>query len=354
MANLRERPGRSALLLLALVACDPYERFGRGSESYGPVDPINFPPANLGFRGDRTRAGLGSFTAAGAFVAGMPAAYFAYALPPAPPMGDPLAVVGLGASTAFAFDQKCQAPPNYAWDPVHMQTDEVRLDQQGNVFTALPRANYVAGMVATSAYAPVVRRVPVSAPDLPCQKLKNADAVMKAGLNAAPDGALMAWLVIDPAAAVFAPGKSAANDPGIGLQSWGWYNGYLLAYLDGGELPYGGEIVSDAMGTRIVTRVRTQKLYYPRSMVTTTVMRPDGTMMTTATPGRIGAGYDVLQARRGQPGYSPLCQVLTYDAGAPMDVAALPHDASAIEAMFPAQTLLPANPPYVYCLQMTP
>jgi hypothetical protein len=353
MANLRERPGTVSLLLV-LFACDPYQRFGKGNESYGPVDPVNFPPANLGERGDRTRAGLGSFTAAGAFVAGQPTFYFPYALPPAAPTSDPLAVSGLSASTAFAFDQSCQAPANYAWDPVHMQTDEVRQDQQGNIFTALPTATYVVGRPPSSTYVPLVWRIPVSASGQPCQKLKSAEAVMNAGLNTSADGALLAWLIIDPAAAVFAPGKSAATDPGLGLQKWGWYNGYLLAYLDGGELPYGGEIVSDATGTRIVTLAHTQKLYYPRSMVTTTRTGPDGTMMTTAAPGRMGAGYDVLEARRGEPGYSPLCEVLTYDAGAPTDQAALPRDAQTIASMFPGETLLPANPPYVYCLQVTP
>jgi len=353
MARPRARPGRVAILLLAL-ACDPYQRFGKGNESYGPVDPVNFPPANLGARGDRTRAGQGSFTASAAFAGGQPAAYFAYPLPPAGPMSDPLAVAGLGASPAFAFDQKCQAPPNYNWDdPVHMQADEVRQDQQGSIFTALPRATYVAGMAATSTYAPVVQRIPVSAAGQPCQRLKSADAVMKAGLNMAPDGALLAWLIIDPAAAVFPPGKSAANDPGIGLQSWGWYNGYLLAYLDGGEFPYGGEIVTDPSGTHVVTRLRTQKLYYPRSLVMMTRPLPDGTMMTTAAPGAIGAGYDVLQARRGEPAYSPLCEVLTYDAGATTAPSALPHSAQAIQTML-GSTLLPATPPYVYCLQVTP
>src|SRR4051794_17763669 len=107
MARPRERPGRTAILLLAL-ACDPYQRFGQGNESYGPVDPINFPPANLGARGDRPRAGQGSFTAVQAFVEGNPTAYFAYPLPPAALLGDPLAAAGVGASPAFAFDQKCQ------------------------------------------------------------------------------------------------------------------------------------------------------------------------------------------------------------------------------------------------------
>jgi hypothetical protein len=354
MATPRARPHRIATLLIALAGCDPYQRFGQGDGSLGPVDPVNFPPANLGARGDRTRAGAGSFTAVKAFVGGQDTAYFAYPLPPAAPMSDPLAVASLGAAPAYAFDQKCQAPPNYAWDPPHMQTDEVRLDQQGAIFTALPRATYAAGVPAMSTYSPVVQRIPVSAPGQPCQKLKSAEMVTKAGLGGMPDGHLLAWLIIDPAAPVYAPGKSAANDPGIGLQSWGWYNRYLLAYLDGGEIPFGDETVMDAMGMRTVSRVKAQKLYYPRSMVTMTKANPDGTMTTTMAPGKLGAGYDVLQARRGQPGYSPLCQVLTYDAGAPLDAAVLPRDAAIIEMTFPPEVLLPASPPYVYCLQVSP
>jgi hypothetical protein len=87
-------------------------------------------------------------------------------------------------------------------------------------------------------------------------------------------------------------------------------------------------------------------------MVTTTRPGPDGMPMTTMSPGRLGAGYDVLQARRDDLAYSPLCQVLTYDTTTPMDPAALPKDAAAIEATFPKESLLPASPPFVYCLQV--
>jgi hypothetical protein len=111
----------------------------------------------------------------------------------------------------------------------------------------------------------------------------------------------------------------------------------------------------DAMGMmRTVSRLKPQKLYYPRSMIATTRMLPDGTMMTTAAPGRLGAGYDVLQAQRGQPGYSPLCQVMTFDAGATLEASVLPRDVSIIETIYPPATLQPASPPYVYCLQVSP
>src|SRR2546430_1708565 len=104
MAKPRARPHRIAICLLALAACDPYQRSGAGDASYGPADPATFPPANLGTHGDRTRAGQGPFTATPAFIAGQPAAYFAYPLPAATPMSDPLAVAGLGAPPAYAFD----------------------------------------------------------------------------------------------------------------------------------------------------------------------------------------------------------------------------------------------------------
>jgi hypothetical protein len=207
-------PAPDGDLLLAITSCDPYQRFGQGDDSYGPsIRSTSRPPTWAPAAIARAPARAASPPRA-AFVAGQRGRLLRYPLPPpATPMSDPLAVAGLGAPPAFAFEQKCQAPTNYAWDPAHMQTDEVRLDQQGAVFTALPRATYVAGMTATSTYAPVVQRVPVSAPDQPCQKLKSAEAIQKVGLNAMPDGHLLAWLIIDPAAPVFPVGKTAANHP---------------------------------------------------------------------------------------------------------------------------------------------
>ena len=351
------------LLLLAITAasCDQYQRFGQSSsDSLGPVDPVTFPPANLGTRGDRMKAGSGTFTQIKAWSADgeVPnAPYFAYPVPAAMLMADPLAAKGLGAAPAYVFDaSKCPAPAGYDWTK-RLRDDEMPLDQQGNVFTALPKATYTAGVAATSSYVPVVQQVPASATGRPCQALKSEEMLKGAGLKPKADGKLLAFLIIDPAAAVN-PGVGGFD--GFGLQRWGWYNRYIVAYLDGGELPLSDDL----------TKVVPQRLYYPRSMVVR--KGPDG--MPLAAAGRIGAGYDVLQAQRGQPGYSPICQVFTYDLGmtpaAPKDEVLptdfmgprLPTSAAAIEMMFgtvempvdPMRPLRPATPPFIYCLQVAP
>jgi hypothetical protein len=337
LATPSDRARRLAMILIcaaAAVCCDPYQRFGKDDDSLGPVDPASFPPANLGTRGDRTRSGSGTFTQVGAFAGGLPAAYFAYPVPGA--LADPLTLKGQSTPVAFTFAGGCQAPAGYVFD---QRRDEVHLDRQDSIFTALPQATYAPGLPASSAYVPLVMRAPVNAAGQPCQKLKSETALARANLAAAPDGALLAWLIIDPAAAVYPVGKPATH-PGLGLQSWGWFNRYLLAYLDGGEVP-----VSEG-------RIVPQKLYYPRSLVTVTAPGPDGMSMMTTSPGRIGAGYDVLEARRGEPGYSPLCQVFTYDLMVPTDTAALPRDAHTIQTMFAPETLQPASPAFVYCLQV--
>ena len=47
----------------------------------------------------------------------------------------------------------------------------------------------------------------------------------------------MAWLIIDPAAAVYKFTDDPQRLRGLELQKWGWFNRYLLAYLDGGYIP---------------------------------------------------------------------------------------------------------------------
>src|SRR5205814_4350462 len=92
---------------------------------------------------------------------------------------------------------------------------------------------------------------------------------------------------------------------------------------------------------KTVKQMVTEKLYIPRSPVVVDMMMTDG-----AT----GQGYDVLSAARGMPGFSPVCEVVTYDAKMPMPSEMLPKETAMIEAMFgPIQ---PATPHYVYCLQV--
>jgi hypothetical protein len=101
---------------------------------------------------------------------------------------------------------------------------------------------------------------------------------------------------------------------------------------------------------RKVRRLGTQRLFHPRSLV----IEMGPTMMPVMAPGRIGAGYDVLESKRGDARYSPLCAVFTYDAGMPLRPEELPKDAATIEAMFNTQAapLRPGTPPLVYCLQV--
>jgi len=104
-----------------------------------------------------------------------------------------------------------------------------------------------------------------------------------------------------------------------------------------------------------VVRMVPQKLYVPRGMVT--VM--DAMMMPMAVPARRGDGYDVLTAARGMPGYSPICEVVTYTIptavpmAPPPSVDTLPKDAAVIENdMALKATFMSGTPRYVYCLQV--
>jgi hypothetical protein len=342
--------------LLACAACNPYQRFGKDDDALGPVDPVSFPPANLGTTGNRMQPGVGYFTETAAFVAGAAVGYFPYALPaPSPATADLLRLredgqpyaSKLASPTAYLFDPGCVAPASYQYN---LKTDEVRYDVQGTIFTALPSATYTAGVAVSSRYTPLVAVARARIPGVPCQKLKS-DAALTTALGKAPDpdGTYQAALIIDAAAGVYAfddPDGKRLPD-GLGLQSWGWYRRYLLAYLDGGPIPTAESEVNDGTMAmpklKKVVRMVPQKLYIPRSMV----ISGTGTMAAGAR----GAGYDVLAAKRGEPGYSPLCEVTTYDAGMPLAPDALPRDAKTIEVSFGA-TLQPAATRYVFCLQV--
>jgi hypothetical protein len=342
------------LVLVACTGCNPYERFAKDDDGLGPVDPVNFPPANLGTGGNRKQPGIGAFTAIGGYAGGMPVEYFNYPFP-TPLADDPLRLEEDGmpvnpAATptvySFGAGYQCTPPPGYTPDP---RLDEVPRNVQGNIFTAVPTASYTPERGPRSTYIPVLSEAVVTGPSLECQKPKSKDALTAAlGMLPPRDGKYLAWLVIDPAAAVYPVGKSADDDSGVSLQGWGWYNRYLLAYLDGGEIPTEEMTVmeGDPVMTIKVREMVPQKIYYPRSMVMNA--------MGMAAAGRLGAGYDVLSAKRGTPGYSPVCAVYTYDAGMPLARADLPKDEATIMAMFNsmAAPIRPAATPYIFCLQV--
>jgi hypothetical protein len=339
----------------ALAACDPYGSYDDPDEGLGPVDPVTFPAGNLGVGGDRKRPGRGVFTETVAFVGGETIGYFGY---PAPAASDPLRVkedsnLLARVQTAYVFDPGCAPPSGYSFD---RQRDEVHYDEQGNIFTALPSATYTEGAASSSSYIPVVAEARMSSAGFPCQQLKSTKQFEDKNI-ALPetDGKFLAWMIIDPAAVVDPrdPAMIMMNSRGVGLQRWGWYNRFLLAYLDGGSIPVGPEIdVNDGTPPvpHKVVRMVTQRLLVPRQVV-----RMAGAAMSA---GQVGAGYDVFDARLGQPGYSPLCEVWTYDTSPgmgmpPLLVSELPRDAGMIMTLFgPTLMQAPAASRYVYCLQV--
>jgi hypothetical protein len=233
---------------------------------------------------------------------------------------------------ASAPQPHCVPPPNYQYD---QQRDDVRLDEQGNLFTALPTNNYV----------PVVAQVSVISNGESCQSIKSTDALVTstqvkvatmpppsgAGSSAQPtgipDGKYLAWAIVDPAADVY------PMDPatGLGPQKYGWYQHYLVVYLDGGYLP----TTTSANGPEMVT----QTLFVP-SRVPGMDKMGQPTILDNADP---GSGYDVLEAKRGDSAYSPLCRIKTF---VPPDPAHPVTDAAAISGAVDTNT-------FIYCLQMS-
>jgi hypothetical protein len=352
--------------LLAGLGCDPYGNFNDPDQPLGPVDPVLFPPANVGTGGDRKRPGRGRFSEITAYVAGAPVGYFSYPLPTPAAGTDPLRVLEQGqpyepvpTPAAYVFDGNdgsafpeeerypCTPPPDYRYVP---QRDAVDYSKQGPVFAKLPEATYTEGALPTTKYVPVVAEAGMVSRGFACQQLKSVSRIRDvAGMLPAPTGKYLAWLIIDPGAPVYTRENPTGGpmDLGIGLQRWGWYNRYLLAFLDGGYLP-----VEEAMATITtvdgpvmgkVMRMRPQRLFVPRQV------RTD----MGVSAGRAGAGYDVLEFRRGGPAYSPLCQLWSYgDPAAPLPIAELPTSAEAILARpdLNASAATPAS--YVFCLQV--
>jgi|tagenome__1003787_1003787.scaffolds.fasta_scaffold20907681_1 hypothetical protein len=352
----------STLVAVALYgACgNPYGTFQDPDQSLGPVDPVLFPPTNMGQGGDRKRPGRGRFSEITAYVDGAPVGYFSYPLSTGTGT-DPLRVLeqgqpieGVPTPAAYVFDvdhDPCSPPPDYQYI---VQRDAVDYSKQGAVFTTLPQATYAEGALPTTKYVPVVAEARMVAPGLPCQELKSVKRIKDVvGMVPPVTGKYLAWLIIDPAAPVYPhdnptgvlPGNQML--PGIGLQRWGWYNRYLLAYLDGGYIPTEEATVMgmtvDGPGLIKIMRLHAQKLFVPRQIKTDTGM----------AAGKAGAGYDVLDAKRGTDGYSPVCQLWSYgDPAMPMAPADLPKSAADIMNA-PGLNPAAASPAsYTFCLQV--
>jgi len=362
------------IAFLQVIACHPYGDQLQGAFNAGSADPFNFPPAYRSSGGSFSRetAGSGTFNERRAFAHGVAANYFVFPFPPsvmattgyaAPPAGaDPLRVAGSGAlpaPLAFQFEPtdpvqdtaSCSASPGYHYDPFR---DDVQYDRQGNVISALPTATFGVGALPTWSFIPAVRRVPVTSQGERCQSVNSDLTLLGRGdismpLNTdgtpKPDPVFLAWAPIDPGSPVFRVGQSGANSNGLGAQHWGWYQQFLIAYLDGGPIPTADSVV----GSATVTRMVFQPLYFPRSGV------------TPAAGNGLGAGNDVVQFVRGESGYSPVCQVFSYTLPAgqpvPTDAATITTGAAAAPASWNLQAGAPVSatgsitPTFIFCLQ---
>jgi len=362
----------------ALVRCDVYKDHFTGDFNAGSADPFNYPPPYRGVGATRNIAGSGSgITEVRAFVGGNGIGYFLF------PYGTsqvvtpgytytaaqisnqrttalnasrtlPLAYVfdPPGTNTAFPATPQCNAASGYVYN---RRTDDVRYDDQGNIFIGLPNANFPQGGLPTWTYVPIVQEVPVTSNGEPCQDIKSEKTLLTRsdvsvqksddGSKGVPDGKFLAWALFDPGSAVYRAGQTSATSQGVAIQRWGWYQQFLVAYLDGGYIPLAS-----------ATQFRTQKLYIPSQVI------PTGTPTPPVGPGRVGAGYDVLEFSPGDPGYSPICEVQVYTTTATTTQASLPKSAAAAAAMTPVNA--PANPPagsivsgttvppFVFCLQI--
>lgn len=340
-----------SLALMGLSGCNVYDRWGGTEFNAGPVDVMNFPAEYLGTGGNRQIAGSGAFQAKLATAGEQRVEYFLFQLPTSMRSGAGLtnaltlrkgSAAGIATPSAYVFDS-CKAPANYTFD---LERDGVNMGEQGVVFTRLPTATYATGATPTYSYVPIVSKVQVTSKGVACQQIKSEEAVvasrevevpLTAPVNGKmvgiPDSTFHAYAVIDPGAGVYHAEDMMTEDEeslpltGLGIQKWGWYNQYLLAYIDGGQVPT--RTTTDSNGVETVS-IATQKLYYPVSKT-------------------VGGGFDVLEAARGQPGYSPVCKVFTYDPGAATE---LPTSAAEVEADFGSTIkAVTGAGTYVYCLQ---
>lgn len=293
----------SSLLLLCLAAqpaCSPYQ--ANDEDAYaGLVDPKGFLSGYVGesLRPDRPWA-IRPYTAK---IAGKPIFFYSFPYPVKPEeQADPLFIPWSQLPSTYSYESldqpplppylRCIPPEGYQYQPA---LESYRQDEQGSVFTRLP---------SDTSYRPIVAEIPVLAANQSCQLEKSERLARQHHPNVEPSGRLLVWPVLDPAADVLLPSevnqKQLPPESALGPQRWGWYRQRLLAYLDGGSIPYKRD---DQRGG---VRLEAQLLLYPAVVV----REVDGKPMLVA--GRPGNGDDVLLAARSDKLYSPLCRVVSF------------------------------------------
>ncbi len=322
----RSRFGLGSLVLLPLlcgIACNPFERRS-GSYSAGAIDPIRFPAPYLGDGGDPKRPGSGRFQYVTAYARGKTVAYYPLRLHgEQAKASDPLDLSKLSLPLGYHFDPtqtpdgqdsaRCVAPSGYVYDQQARRKDALRQDRQGNIFTALPTESDPPGQTT---YVPVVREVAVSSLSNRCQDSKSEEDLIgrddvslvrvpppegSVGLatTGRPSGRYLLWILIDPAAEVLFPGGMLDKTTQLGPQRFGWFNQYLTGYLDGGVIPIA------PLSPPGTTHMATQRILFPSR-----VFDAESGQVVTGT---LGMGFDLLEFRRGETGYSPICQVYSFE-----------------------------------------
>jgi len=437
-----QRPLHHFLVVTALaVACNPYA-YQKGEFNAGSLDAANFAAPYKGANGDPNVngyvSGRGTFSEIRAYINHQPRGYYSFPFTSGQSQQgrDPLllyrdlTVVNLDsvgskrpyAPNAYVFDPappnpfpeppKCTPPANYQYDE---ERDDIRLDEQSNIFTLLPIATEVPGQASRFDYVPVVGQIEVTAAGRPCQSLKS-ERTLNSVLGTPPfTNNYLLWAIIDPSAGVYRVGEvgsltdrylaDGTPNPrysrGQTFQKWGWFGQYYLAYIDGGYIPTQPVTVSVPVGNRTVqvqtAKMATQSLYVPDRVLmdgpscgsagtvcpagqvcasdrcqtcTASGARacPSGFQCGTSAPvlnlcnatAATGTGGDVLEfARSDSDQYTPVCEVRVYNAGRPAteppkSVSELPQSAQDVRALDSTVDTNPrfGSPRYFYCPQV--
>ncbi len=330
-----------ALSVAALPACNPYQNFS-GEYYAGPIDPTDFAPAYVGVLPGSADQSGGTIAASYGSSSGKTLYYYLFPFSAdESSQSDPLSI-NTGAAPApkgFVFDptmtspfadpNKCVAPKGYMYD---QRTDAYHKDEQGVIFGSIP---------SDPDYAPVIQETVVTSNGEACQYIKSKKTLISGRkdvmVSDTADGKYLAFAEIDPAANV-TPNQA----DGLGPIHLGWYNQFMIAFIDGGYIPT--EDVAPAGTVNAYTRMKAQTLYAP-----TAIPGLDGSMNPVGVAGGVGTGYDILEAKRGDANYSPVCHVISYQPDDPLHPKTDAADLS--DAELQSTGLADSDQGYIFCLQ---
>jgi hypothetical protein len=313
-----------------------------------------------------------------------------------------------GAEDGKTNTSKCNPPSaTYVYD---QKNDAFPFNQQLNIFQQKQTSTDPASLPSDQpSYQPIYAEVPVTSLTYNCESIHSADGVIdgigtSTMLNTnpappgnpfyhavgAPDGNYLALAIIDPSADVlttYDPGlldgaptcPSAQSDAAgachnpithLGNQRWGFFDHFLVAYLDGGYVQTRTSMVpaTGSNPAQTITQALPMLLFTPDKF-NDPINGPSTCNNTASTPGMedpascVGHGFDLIEGVgedfmampmvlkpgvRGATGmgYSPICHVLSYDPDKnPAGVATTPQQVS--------QAALDPDPnAYIYCLQV--